>query len=842
MAKISALPEKAVPTGAETVVILDGGISKRTPIGPLVEAAGLPQLAAAQSARAGAEAAVATLVVRQTLAKPITPVAGTAFGTAGVRVFASYATVDDFLEEVNVFSGGGNIHIFPMRLDAANNLHKQSGPSKVLTVPAGTAQLRQFTEKDFGRFPIRAGETVGVYASTGTIHNGGTSTIPFYAANGLVNQVSTASPITANGPNIQFKTRGGGVVNLNDKTANVRSQLPDIEIRPQMVSDKKKRAVTISRTTPIDLHASPTEAVVIDQMLGEGPLPIASGTGGVWQAGDYDPTFQFKTGQHYKRLGNTTYELRRGAVYPIAPTTTADAGSIGFPCIMWDVSPVWYASQHGCTIRGKFFLPPSVGANTAEVNLMARFGGGNRVVIRVRNLSDGTTNVTVSTLGADGSGATAYSNTTALASDIGREVEIMLRCYGEDMWEMQVDGLNLSADPQFYKGVVRTSLFSRSLYPGGVVQAGFGFANTTGNYRGANCTGFSIDTIPQKGSTWYRPLPPMPAPVVPPMTKKGEVFNGAMSAFGANQPYGNFSVINMAAIKERLGITPLDNYYGYYSSDHASAANAGLWMVYGPTKYGPWTKYIGPGPNGRLYVDAVAGEQTEFPVARYDEEFNLIRIMHQQKLIPGQNGQRSVMTESLDGLNLTRIGVCTTIDSVDSAFDHDGYSTFFRDPLGVVRGWPAFWRMSAGATDSRWTVAHSEDGRKFTPDYVPLRMPALQELSRRDVGILQCPGYDTSPFAYRGQRLLPISPFKILGGGARGYVAIVTLGDDMRNMSAAEYIIEPTLPTEVGNPVVSGLLVEDNKATLYVNWDIVRTHAYEFDLIAPPPGYPARPF
>jgi hypothetical protein len=46
MAKISALPQKAVPNGNETVVILDNGVTKQAPIGPLVAGATSPEVAA----------------------------------------------------------------------------------------------------------------------------------------------------------------------------------------------------------------------------------------------------------------------------------------------------------------------------------------------------------------------------------------------------------------------------------------------------------------------------------------------------------------------------------------------------------------------------------------------------------------------------------------------------------------------------------------------------------------------------------------------------------------------------------------------------------------------------
>ncbi|KQN29700.1 hypothetical protein [Sphingomonas sp. Leaf38] len=57
MSKISLLPELAAPTGAETVPVLVGGLTKRVGITPLVTAAGQPVLALGRAAAARAELA-----------------------------------------------------------------------------------------------------------------------------------------------------------------------------------------------------------------------------------------------------------------------------------------------------------------------------------------------------------------------------------------------------------------------------------------------------------------------------------------------------------------------------------------------------------------------------------------------------------------------------------------------------------------------------------------------------------------------------------------------------------------------------------------------------------------
>ncbi|RZA29845.1 MAG: hypothetical protein EOP02_03360 [Proteobacteria bacterium] len=144
------------------------------------------------------------------------------------------------------------------------------------------------------------------------------------------------------------------------------------------------------------------------------------------------------------------------------------------------------------------------------------------------------------------------------------------------------------------------------------------------------------------------------------------VFYCAMTPSTAGVRTSIFSVINMAAIASKLGITPLYPCYAYYSTDHAGPDSDRVWAADGNTLLGPFTGINGPLAGGRVYVDTFAGEQTETPVVRYDDATNRLLIMYQQELIPGGNGQESVMAASSNGItDWTRIGIATTIDKSD---------------------------------------------------------------------------------------------------------------------------------------------------------------------------------
>lgn len=796
---------------------------------------------ATEVARYPAAARVDALRAIQQVGRKSNPTAGSA-GSAATRAFNDPVAADGFLERVSLYANPGTILLMPFTLDVGESVLKQSGPSISIVIPEGTAQLRHFTEKDFGKFPVRAGEYIGWFSPSSVLHGTGTSAPGYYNSSGgaPATQISTATTVTTNQPQIQFTVRAGTSVLADEKLADINSAVVELDVKSQLVLDRH-RDVTVLKSIPADVIATRTEAILIDKMDVAEPVPVASGPSGEWVSGDYDPTFTANAGRHYHRLGNMGYEARRGAIYPVPPSGAFDPGPVGSSALMWGLDPVWYETQQGCEIRAKFFIPMSIGSNIPGVYLLARMGNGNYIKAVITLNIEGKTQVVVSTLSDIVAGTVSSQYLfTEDAPNVARNIEMVLRIFGEDLFTIEIQGLGLT-NPQFRNGIARSGRFQRGLWSGGVSSVGFGFNHNAGSYRGANCHFLEIRPIPQMGSTWYRPLPPEPAPIVPPIAKGGEIWSTAMSAFGTGQ-FLNFSVVNMDRIASDLGISPVDNYYAYYSSDHAEHGG-GIWLATAPSPTGPWTTYVGSGADGRIYIDTFAGDQTETPVVRYDANSNRLLMMYQQRSIPGETGQKSVMAESPDGITWDRLGVASTADKNDKMWVHDGYSCFFKDPLGVVPGWPAFWRQSGGGGGSRWGVAHSDDGVHFTPDHVPLRMPALYHQTRASSYIIDCPGYGTAPFAYRGQRLLPISPFRGPGVGPEvGYVAIVTLGDDMRNMSAVEHIIEPSLPTETGKPTIADVLVEDDKAYIYVVWGMKSVHVYVADLAAPPPGSGARPF
>ena len=86
MAKISDLPELANPTGAENVVVQDGGTTRRVPVGGLARAAVAPHVAAAAASAASAKASadsVKSEFTQDNLFDPAAVVDGQALSVGG---------------------------------------------------------------------------------------------------------------------------------------------------------------------------------------------------------------------------------------------------------------------------------------------------------------------------------------------------------------------------------------------------------------------------------------------------------------------------------------------------------------------------------------------------------------------------------------------------------------------------------------------------------------------------------------------------------------------------------------------------------------------------------------
>jgi hypothetical protein len=223
-------------------------------------------------------------------------------------------------------------------------------------------------------------------------------------------------------------------------------------------------------------------------------------------------------------------------------------------------------------------------------------------------------------------------------------------------------------------------------------------------------------------------------------------------------------------------------------------------------------------------------------------------IYHKRDVLPGDT-QQSIGALSTDGINFTRYGVVTdtSTEMRKSYAQHDGYSSFCaKDPLGVVEGWIGWFRISGGAgadggQSSLWGNSRSKDGLSWTTDMLPIAMPCLKR-PLHEQNIIHNMGYGSVPFAYMGQRLMPIAPFIASAVGfGDGYLSIVRMGDDLRNLSADDYVIDKTLTTEDGVLSVSSVFVRGNTLYLYYIAERQHLHLITADLSAAPVGV-SKPF
>lgn len=570
--------------------------------------------------------------------------------------------------------------------------------------------------------------------------------------------------------------------------------------------------------------------------------------------GTYEPDYvspDYPVGD-YTVLGTATWAIRDNAVALKTAGSGTAYGDLDVVGITADLPTGWYHRMRGVEVRMKIWVP----AGLTSVSVILRYDEGrvegdgpgalfiqwNRSTLQVFMKPD------------DAAGESANAEFTFFTENFGatdpgnREIEFVIRAYNStgrgdvhDMLIAEVDGRRaayfffqpLEIDPK--RSMLRD-----------ITAVGFAINPLDLSSLDVRVREFTVGPVPIAGSNKYRSLPPEPAPVVPELTKVGLVFDAAntdpVANGGTNRMLGP-SILPMLDFADALGIVPIDNYYMYYSSDHASG-EGGIWLTTAPDPEGPWTNYEGDAGNNRVYVDLVAGTQTEHPQVVYDEDQNrLIMIYHNSDVLPAL--QQSIVATSGDGLTWTRQGIAadTSTSLRQSLVNHDGYASFCaKDPLGIVPGWIGWWRIAGGlgiggGPSTLYSHGRSKDGISWSYDLLPIAMPSI-ERPVHDQEIIHFGGMGAVPFAYRQQRLLPISPLKASGQGAgAGYLAIVRLGDDMRNMSAEEHIITPDLPTEVAGMVyVASVFVRGNTLYLYYIHTLRYLHLITADLSLPPAG------
>ncbi|WP_295851159.1 hypothetical protein [uncultured Microbacterium sp.] len=161
-----------------------------------------------------------------------------------------------------------------------------------------------------------------------------------------------------------------------------------------------------------------------------------------------------------------------------------------------------------------------------------------------------------------------------------------------------------------------------------------------------------------------------------------------------------------------LGSSALDEFYMFYSTDHAAHADSGIWLATGPTELGPWTG------RGRVYRDDFAGAQTETPAVFADPTGakKLVKL-YQQQGVPGANGtQSTVYATSDDGITWTRGGLAIDIPATTWPGDgHTGYAT-----LTAIGARLFSHHLAGGGNYPTFGLSTSIDGRTWRMQADPL--------------------------------------------------------------------------------------------------------------------------
>lgn len=589
-------------------------------------------------------------------------------------------------------------------------------------------------------------------------------------------------------------------------------------------NDRAWRSTILKDGRAFDLRAEQSEAILVDYFESPDGTPVGTGA-----ADQHAPDF---CREHlpcgYTVWGTMPWQVLDGALAGVPPMSQAQYHGTGVAAITWPLSRQWMESARGVEFS---FSIDTAATIQGQVGCFIRVPGraymiwidGSRFRIVWRGdefVSDGSTGDTL---------VTQHHGLLWPQKDL----RVVVRAYegggiicqiGDQTlaWGFGINPMGLEGMPIEAVGVCMDPRF--------------------GSQEAMRFRDFTVKPIPAVGATRWRSLPPEPAPVIPQFTKHGVVFDIASADTGLGML--NFSVVPMHSHAAALGITPIDNYYAYYSTDH-DLGDGGIFLATAPTPLGPWTRQGAAGQAGNILTDG-SNRQAETPVVHYDPETNRLLMIYHIYMTAGVNRQQSKVAESADGINWNIIDYIypwagTSLDQVHAR--HTGYMSWGRDPLGVVPGWVGWSRLFGGADTSLCATTRSLDGVHWEMDFLPVDFPFLMG-HIEDTRVVHNHGYATQPFAYQGQRLLPVAPFRSIAvGNNKGYIGIVRLGDDMRNMSAHEAIPFPlTEPDELARDnVISGVMVEDDILYLYYQSNAKSIRLATADLTLDPDGN-ARPF
>jgi hypothetical protein len=569
-----------------------------------------------------------------------------------------------------------------------------------------------------------------------------------------------------------------------------------------------------------DIPGAVTESIAIDTFTGANGQTV--GTGGA-HVPDFEAS-NLPTG--YVTFGTMPWQILGNQLAPVGPSVDGQKHATLVCAVAKPISRTWFETSRGIELSFDLTLP--VGT-TGGSGAFLRVPGGAFLI----EVAAGQIRVLYRTDIVTGS-ATRATYVLNMPTTLPISLRCVVRAYESGgilaqigntsvAWGWAPNPKELSGLPVTHAGVY--------IVPGGT-QDGVRFDN------------LQIGPVPAVGGSRYRSLPPLATAISPKFTKQGIVFDE--DAADTGHGVLNWSVVNMAAIAPALGLTiPAgQEYRAYYSTDH-DTADGGIWYATAPAPTGPWTRRGGAGLTGRIFSDGT-NRQCETPVVKYDPVGNRLLMTYQIYVTPGVNNQQTKVASSPDGLTWTAIDYiypwALTALATNHA-RHTGYMSWGRDPLGVVPGWIGWSRLFPASDTSTCATTRSPDGVHWEMDLLPTYFPFLMN-NLADSRIIHNHGYATEPFAYQGQRLMIVAPFRSASiGTSMGYLALVRLGDDMRNMSAQEVIPFPLTTAEElsGQVVVSGILVESNILYVYYQCNSGSIHLATADLSKGPDGL-SRPF
>lgn len=162
-----------------------------------------------------------------------------------------------------------------------------------------------------------------------------------------------------------------------------------------------------------------------------------------------------------------------------------------------------------------------------------------------------------------------------------------------------------------------------------------------------------------------------------------------------------------------LGPDAIDNFYMYYSSDHASG-EGGIGLATAPTPEGPFTD------RGRIYADTVSGSQTETPWVVWNPEANLFYMYYHNVFYNATyRTQATCLATSPDGVTFTRHASSPVLKVPDndefSGDGHTGYARVYR----IAEEWVCYHLMGGGGLP-KFGISYSDDGITWQTDPRPL--------------------------------------------------------------------------------------------------------------------------